>query len=930
MPSYLERDQLIPVAPYVEDTDSILRGFQTKLQYWGKGASKVKSAYQSYLGMELTRDDNQQQLNTFMESAKSQIQKAASTDLSVGDNVSSAMQIFDPLTNSDEYKAVRGDNALTKFYKEQYKIADQFKNKDGGKEFSETNLRDVQQQHMAFKNDSDPNNWEKYYNSKRQYTPYIDVKEKVQKLIKDFYDNEQFDQITSSSPSESNQAYLITEENKSVKAEKLKMYIANNLSEKEKNQLAIESRVHLNDNISIQGREAVAKSFYNSYLENIKLDKAAYERESQNISDNIKLRESQKLTDSQRRLLDDEKTRLKLVENEIAKKTSQIATFADPKTFVDFDKQLESKAYEMYVNDFTTGLANANSRTNYSQKVSQNAAYFSQLSYELNLADLNRKKERDAWEKDVAIANAESNRINASKSANGKKTKEEVMDANGNPINPNQVVETVGNNNQVSGNKEESYLVKFAGKISDIESGLSQNKLPLRDQILSKDGELNDAALYDKFIQDNKDKYTTLKVKDMPETYKNIFLRIFNNGVVSNTAQANEMTLKQVNEKLNEKVNNIILQAAQNPAISTYGGLDLKQVVTNHNRLIFKQQRYMKDLEEAYNAWRKGENIKVEKPFKEVYNTLISSFGRNGQYTGKGVFGLDTDFLNISSQTAATFDKYLQNLPYLRQASSGKTFRIKLETDEGAAFGKTTAAKLVAEIRNQGSSDTDVSGGNILGLRIIDSLGDEKDGPGDWKATTDDDEMNRSAKAALATVNWDADKSPLSNIEYVKDPEGNTGHWQGTLQVKNGEKARYVQFKYKAPPPSYLNDDLRDDIISSGMNYTRYVDGANSHLQFRSVANSNNNELYGFYVSKTVYEPMYEEKDGKKYLTGFNRRQLEDQEVPQNVNLTDYEVAYTKQAETWAKQTDAFDAFMLKNKRYPTIEEFEKELKTAK
>lgn len=927
MPSYLERDQLIPVAPYVEDTDSILRGFQTKLQYWGMGASKVKSAYQSYLGMELTRDDNQQQLNSFMESAKSQIQKAASTDLSVGDNVSSAMQIFDPLTNSDEFKAVRGDNALTKFYKEQYKIADQFKNKDGGKEFSETNLRDVQQQHMAFKNDSDPNNWEKYYNSKRQYTPYIDVKEKVQKLIKDFYDNEQFDQITSSSPSESNQAYLITEENKSVKAEKLKMYIANNLSEKEKNQLAIESRVHLNDNISIQGREAVAKSFYNSYIENVKLDKAAYEREAQNISDNIKLRESQKLTDSQRRLLDDEKTRLKLVENEIAKKTSQIATFVDPKTFVDFDKQLESKAYEMYVNDFTTGLANANSRTNYSQKVSQNAAYFSQLGYELNLADLNRKKERDAWEKDVAVANAESNRINALKSPSGKKTKEEVMDENGNPKDPNKVIQTVSNNENVTGNKEESYLVKFAGKISDIESGISKNKIPLRDQILSKDGELNDAALYDKFLQDNKDKYTTLKVKDMPETYKNIFLRIFNNGVVSNTAQANEMTLKQVDEKLNEKVNNIILQAAQNPAISTYGGLDLKQVVTNHNRLVFKQQRYMKDLEEAYNAWRKGENIKIEKPFKEVYNTLISSFGRNGQYTGKAILGLDSDFLNISSQTAETFDKYLQNLPYLRQAQSNKTFAIKLENDEGAAFGKAVASKVIEQIKAQGKDNRDVSGGNIIEISMRDQSGDMIDGA-TWN--WDDDELNANAKAMLSNVNWDADKSPLTEMKYVKGEKEGEGAWEGSVAVGTGEKTKYIHFKYKAPTPSYLSDDLRDDIISSGMNYTRYVDGANSHLQFRSVANSNNNELYGFYVSKTVYEPMYEEKDGKKYLTGFNRRQLEDQEVPQNVNLTDYEVAYVKQAETWAKQTEAFDAFMLKNKRYPTAEEFEKELKTAK
>ena len=137
MPSYLERDQLQTVSPYIEDTDAILRGFNTKLQYWGIGAGKLKTTYENYLGLELTREDNQKSLETFMKGAGEQMRKASSTDLSVGDNVNAALDIFKPLTSDESFKPLMGDHSLTTFYNNQYRIAEMYKTREGGKEYSD-------------------------------------------------------------------------------------------------------------------------------------------------------------------------------------------------------------------------------------------------------------------------------------------------------------------------------------------------------------------------------------------------------------------------------------------------------------------------------------------------------------------------------------------------------------------------------------------------------------------------------------------------------------------------------------------------------------------------------------------------------------------------------------------------------------------------
>src|SRR6478735_9057336 len=121
MASFLEKSQIQPIQPYISDIGSILNTFQTKQAYWSFGAQQAKTAYEKYLGLNLTREDNQGNLRQFMEKAKGEMQKVSQTDLSVADNAGAALGIFDPLVNGKTKfsQDIMGDHAITNWYQQQ-------------------------------------------------------------------------------------------------------------------------------------------------------------------------------------------------------------------------------------------------------------------------------------------------------------------------------------------------------------------------------------------------------------------------------------------------------------------------------------------------------------------------------------------------------------------------------------------------------------------------------------------------------------------------------------------------------------------------------------------------------------------------------------------------------------------------------------------
>lgn len=266
MPSYLEREQIQQLPPYLANTTAVLNTFNTKLQYWASGAARVKSAYDKYLGMDLSLETNQAQLKQFMQGAKDQLKRAAHTDLSIGDNQVEALNIFSPLTDGKTKfsQNIMGDNAITNHYRSQLTTAESYRGRDGGKEYSDTNVNYLSQHLNDFVNENNPDAWRKYYGNKRYYSPYYDYHAEIKELMDGYKPNSKSQQATTSS------LYFHTIEDKSTTSEDALRYINANLSDKAREQMKIEGNVmwHDKDDALIQ---TVANKWqgeaakYNSY-----------------------------------------------------------------------------------------------------------------------------------------------------------------------------------------------------------------------------------------------------------------------------------------------------------------------------------------------------------------------------------------------------------------------------------------------------------------------------------------------------------------------------------------------------------------------------------------------------------------------------------------------------------------------------------------
>lgn len=183
MASYLEQYQYTPVQPYQAPVDQIAQSYQTKLSYWVQGAARVKGAQQQILGYNLSREDNRQALSEKMKVVNQQLKNVSQMDLSLGENQSAAMSIYNPIL---EDNAIQADNALTTHYKNEYQKAESYKTRDKGVGYNKDNQDYLMIKLNEFATDPDRNNYAKHLNSRQGYTPYTDVTAEVKEAMKSF------------------------------------------------------------------------------------------------------------------------------------------------------------------------------------------------------------------------------------------------------------------------------------------------------------------------------------------------------------------------------------------------------------------------------------------------------------------------------------------------------------------------------------------------------------------------------------------------------------------------------------------------------------------------------------------------------------------------------------------------------------------------
>ena len=208
--------------------DSMLRRRQGMYE---QGFSQVASKY-GQLTRELTNPKNNEERNIFLKEALGNLKNLSAMDLSQQQNVQTANSVFEPFWKN---KNALGDMALTAHWNQQEQVAESFRLKDGGKEFSEDNITYVRQQREKFAGDS-ADSWNSYYANKRSFTPYYDYKKEQQEWFKLYKPN-------SSSIDEIKGMYKGTTKTGGATSQDLKDFFNGVLSDKAKDQMRIEAAV---------------------------------------------------------------------------------------------------------------------------------------------------------------------------------------------------------------------------------------------------------------------------------------------------------------------------------------------------------------------------------------------------------------------------------------------------------------------------------------------------------------------------------------------------------------------------------------------------------------------------------------------------------------------------------------------------------------
>lgn len=249
--------------PYQLPVQQIVQAIGMRNEYWDQGASKIKNAYQNYLGMDLGLQANQEKLNKYMTDVNNNLKGIVKNDLSLADNVDSAMKVFDPITNDEDLKY---DNNYTKFIKGQIQSAQSYRTKDNGAGYSDTNVADMMTPYQEFVRGNDPSKGREAYGNRRYYTPYHDVAADQKELYKNFKPNTS---DLTEPPTETYvdpkdgktktrltaDGYLVQTKNASIVKEQYRTYLEANLSDKAKEQLNINGRVAYKDDINALAKD---------------------------------------------------------------------------------------------------------------------------------------------------------------------------------------------------------------------------------------------------------------------------------------------------------------------------------------------------------------------------------------------------------------------------------------------------------------------------------------------------------------------------------------------------------------------------------------------------------------------------------------------------------------------------------------------------
>jgi hypothetical protein len=271
--------------------DTMLKRRQAMYQ---QGLSDISNKYK-YISREVINPENAKTRDQFISQVKTNLKDVSALDLSRSQNVKAALDVFQPFVNNTN---VLGDMALADHFNQQIDIANNYRNKDGGKEYSDYNVRYLMMQKEEFARDN-PNSWQSYYGNRRYYTPYKDYSKKFLEAYEKFKPTVNTEPIIDG-------AYIYNRKTTSVDSAEFRKFLDSYLDEQDKKQIEIEGVVKYGN--SPESLKSVYQSKYNSTVKSIddeikrleaydKLAKTKQEKDT--IKANIEYYQTKKLEHSE-------------------------------------------------------------------------------------------------------------------------------------------------------------------------------------------------------------------------------------------------------------------------------------------------------------------------------------------------------------------------------------------------------------------------------------------------------------------------------------------------------------------------------------------------------------------------------------------------------------------------------------------------------
>lgn len=253
------------IHPFEMPYQSMMQEIATKGEYWKIGANRIKSIYDQATDLDPQYSQGREYLKSFMNEANTNLQKLSKSDLSVMDNSQQAANVFKPLfdVSNPMNASLLMDSQLNKFYKKQEEISNQYRTKDGGKEWNQNNefyFRSAQQKYMQDAQSGDYSTIQKNFQNKKAYIPYYDYK----KELTDLQDACKGYSQETQDVSEKSSMYMQHDSHKGCDPQRLALAFQTGLSDRAKQQMRIDGFVHYQGN-----EDTLLKDFHNNMVGNI-------------------------------------------------------------------------------------------------------------------------------------------------------------------------------------------------------------------------------------------------------------------------------------------------------------------------------------------------------------------------------------------------------------------------------------------------------------------------------------------------------------------------------------------------------------------------------------------------------------------------------------------------------------------------------------